>query len=203
MPAVAVAFAWPWWVPVDGIQAWPCQPSEELVRRGYEAFARGDMATLRELFDPEIVWHFPGRSVLAGDHRGPDAVLGFLATTMELTAGRFRVEVHDVVADDRHAVGLHLATGERAGRSLEDREVLVVHVRDGKVVAAWQYLENQDTYDECFSWTQRSSRGRCWDSCSGMTAHDLVSTVQQGLGRSGWAAILASAAWLGAVQPGE
>ena len=109
------------------------------------------MATLRELFEPEIVWHFPGHSVLAGDHRGPDAVLGFLATTMELTAGRFRVEVHDVVADDRHTVGLHLATGERAGRSLEDREVLVFHVRDGRVVAAWQYLENQYTYDEFFS----------------------------------------------------
>jgi ketosteroid isomerase-like protein len=34
------------------------------------------MDTLRELFDPEIVWHFPGRSLLAGDHRGTDAVLG-------------------------------------------------------------------------------------------------------------------------------
>jgi ketosteroid isomerase-like protein len=43
-------------------------PNEELARRGYDAFARGDMDTLRELFDPEIVWHFPGRSPLAGDH---------------------------------------------------------------------------------------------------------------------------------------
>jgi hypothetical protein len=32
-------------------------PNEELVRRGYEAFATGDMETLRELLDPEIVWH--------------------------------------------------------------------------------------------------------------------------------------------------
>jgi len=31
------------------------------------------MGTLRELFDPQIVWHFPGRSPLAGDHRGVDA----------------------------------------------------------------------------------------------------------------------------------
>jgi ketosteroid isomerase-like protein len=34
-------------------------PNEELVRKGYDAFNRGDMDTLRELFDPEIVWHFP------------------------------------------------------------------------------------------------------------------------------------------------
>ena len=111
----------------------------------------GDMDTLRELFDPGIVWHFPGRSVLAGDHRGTDAVLGFFGRTMELTAGTFRVEVHDVVANDEHTVGLHLATGEREGRTLEDREVMVFHLRDGKVVEAWQYLENQYTYDEFFS----------------------------------------------------
>jgi ketosteroid isomerase-like protein len=51
-------------------------PNEDLVRRGYDAFAKGDMETLRELFDSGIIWHFPGRSLLAGDHRGVDAVLG-------------------------------------------------------------------------------------------------------------------------------
>jgi uncharacterized protein len=126
-------------------------PNEDLIRRGYEAFNQGDAATLRELFDPEIVWHFPGQSVLAGDHRGTDAVLGFFGRTQELTAGTFRVELHEVVADDEHTVGLHLATGEREGRTLEDHEVVVFHVRDDKVVEAWQYIENQYAYDEFFS----------------------------------------------------
>jgi ketosteroid isomerase-like protein len=89
--------------------------------------------------------------VLAGDHRGTDAVLGFFGKTIELTAGTFQVEVHDVVADGRHTVGLHLATGQREGRTLEDREVLVFHIGDGKVVEVWQYIENQYTYDEFFS----------------------------------------------------
>jgi ketosteroid isomerase-like protein len=70
---------------------------------------------------------------------------------MELTAGTFRAELHDVVADDRHTVGMHLATGGREGRSLEDREVLVFHVRDGKVAEVWQYIEDQYAYDEFFS----------------------------------------------------
>ena len=126
-------------------------PNEDLIRRGYEAFNKGDVETLREVFDPEIVWHFPGRSVLAGDHRGSDAVLGFFGRTQELTAGTFRVELHEVVADDEHTVGLHLATGERGGRTLEDHEVVVFHVRDDKVVEVWQYVENQYTYDEFFS----------------------------------------------------
>jgi ketosteroid isomerase-like protein len=109
------------------------------------------MDTLRELFDPQIVWHFPGWSPLAGDHRGVDAVLGFFGRTMELTAGTFRAELHDVVADDLHSVGMHLATGEREGRRLEDREVLVFHIRDGQVAEVWQYIEDQYTYDEFFS----------------------------------------------------
>ena len=126
-------------------------PNEDLIRRGYEAFSSGDVDTLREVFDPGIVWHFPGRSVLAGDHSGVDTVLGFFGRTAELTAGTFQVELHGVVADDQHTVGLHLATGEREGRTLEDREVIVFHVRDGKVVEAWQYLEDQYAYDEFFS----------------------------------------------------
>ena len=41
-------------------------PNEDLVRRGYEAFATGDMATLNEFFADDVVWHAPGRNELAG-----------------------------------------------------------------------------------------------------------------------------------------
>jgi hypothetical protein len=33
----------------------------------------------------------------------------------------------------------------------KDREVLVFHPRDGKVVEVWQYIDDQYTYDEFFS----------------------------------------------------
>jgi ketosteroid isomerase-like protein len=126
-------------------------PHEDLVRRGYDAFARGDTGTLREVFDPGIVWHLPGRSLIAGDYDGVDAVLGLFGRTMELTAGTFRADLHEVVADDQHTVGLHVGRGERGGRTLEDREVLVCHVRDGKIAEVWQYVEDQYAYDEFFS----------------------------------------------------
>jgi ketosteroid isomerase-like protein len=47
-------------------------PNEELVRRGYQAFATGDVATLNELFADDIVWHAPGRNQLAGTYRGKE-----------------------------------------------------------------------------------------------------------------------------------
>jgi ketosteroid isomerase-like protein len=88
-------------------------PNEDLIRRGYDAFSRGDMDTLRQLFHPDIGWHAGGRSQLAGDHQGVDTALGFFAKTMELTGGNFRVQVHDLLANDEHAVGLHTAHAER------------------------------------------------------------------------------------------
>ncbi len=77
-----------------------------------------------------------------------DEILGYFAQTMELTAGTFRVELHDVVANDEHAVALCVARGEREGKTLEDKSVLVSHVRNGRFVETWQYLEDQYAGDE-------------------------------------------------------
>jgi ketosteroid isomerase-like protein len=125
-------------------------PDEELVRRGYDAFSRGDMETLREVFHPDLVWHSPGRNQLAGDHRGVEAVLGFFGRTMELTGGTFRVEVHDVVASDEHVVGLNSVAAQRGGKTLNGRNALVFHVRDGRATEVWQFWEDQYAADEFF-----------------------------------------------------
>jgi uncharacterized protein len=80
-----------------------------------------------------------------------DAVLGFFGQTMELAGGNFRVEVHDAVANAEHAVGLHTAHAERVGRTLEDNNTVVYHVRDGKVTEVWQYWADQYAADELFA----------------------------------------------------
>jgi ketosteroid isomerase-like protein len=126
-------------------------PNEELVRSGFDAFAKGDMDTLRQLFDQDAVWHAPGRNPLSGDHRGADAILGLFARIAELTSGTFRAELHDVVANDEHAVALYVTRGEREGRTLENRTVLVTHVRNGKIAEAWLVGEDQYAADEFFS----------------------------------------------------
>jgi ketosteroid isomerase-like protein len=126
-------------------------PNEDLIRQGYDAFSRGDMDTLRELFHPDVVWHAPGRHQLAGDHRGVDAVLGYFGRTMELTGGNFRVQVHDVIANDEHAVGLHVAYAARGGSTLRDNTVLVFQISDGKATEVWQYWADPYAADQLFS----------------------------------------------------
>jgi uncharacterized protein len=126
-------------------------PNEELVRRGFDAFAKGDVDTLRELFDQDAVWHVPGRNQLSGDYRGMDTILGLFAKTAELSGGTFRIDLHDVVANDEHAVGIYVSRGEREGRTLEDRNVLVTHIRNRKIAEAWLLNDDQYAADEFFS----------------------------------------------------
>src|SRR5439155_12616958 len=95
-------------------------PNEDLARKGYAAFSGGDMATLNDLFADDIVWHVGGRTPIAGDYAGKDAVFGFFAKTMEMTGGTFRLDLHDLLANDEHVVALVTATGQREGRSLDD-----------------------------------------------------------------------------------
>jgi len=44
-------------------------PNEELLRRGYGAFAKGDLDTVMSIFDENIVWHRPGGDILRGTSR--------------------------------------------------------------------------------------------------------------------------------------
>jgi len=111
-------------------------PNAALVRSGYEAFAAGDMGKVGELFSPEIVWHAPGSNPLSGDRVGAEAVFENFGKLMELTAGTFGQEIHDVVANDDHVVVLVTQWWERP-HPYRGSSVHVWHVKDGKAVEAW------------------------------------------------------------------
>ena len=127
-------------------------PNEDLVREVFAANRRGDIDALRnQYFADGIRLHYPGRSPLAGDHDGVTEVLGFFGRVFELSQGTFRTELHDVVANDEHAVALFTARADRAGRRLEDRVVEVFHIRDGQATEAWIYPADLYVSDEFWS----------------------------------------------------
>jgi ketosteroid isomerase-like protein len=123
-------------------------PNEDLVRRGFEAFATGDMDALRELFAEDIVWHFPGHSQVSGDFAGRDEVLQWLARSFELTGGTLRIELHDVLAGEDHVAALTRVTAQREGRSLDDPSIQLLHVKNGKATESWIYPSDQQVSDE-------------------------------------------------------
>ena len=123
------------------------QTNAEVMRKGYDAFSRGDMDALRnELFTPDIVWHQGGRNQTSGDYRGTDAVLGLFGKLFQLTDGTFQVEVHDVLASEEHAVVLARVRARRAGKTIEHGQYShVCHFQDGKLSEAW--IVDVDPYE--------------------------------------------------------
>ncbi len=126
-------------------------PNEELVRKGYEAFATGDMDTMRQVLDPDVIWHAPGRSPLAGDYRGIDEVIGYFGRSMEVTQGSLRVVIDDVMVNDRGAAVVQRASAQRNGKSIDDLGVNVFRIRDGRAVEVWQHWGDPYAADELFS----------------------------------------------------
>jgi ketosteroid isomerase-like protein len=115
------------------------------------AFGRGDLDALRDQYLAEDVrFHYPGRGALAGDHEGVREVLAVFGRAFELTGGTLQLELHDVIANDEHAIALYTARGERAGRRLEDCTIQVWHIRNGKAAEVWVYPE--DLYDSDEFW---------------------------------------------------
>jgi ketosteroid isomerase-like protein len=121
-------------------------PNAEALRKGYEAFAAGDMETLASLFADDIAWHPSGNGPLAGDFAGKDAVFGNLAQLAELTAGTFGQEIHDMLANDEHVVVMVDDWWEQP-HPHRGKSVHVWHVKDGIATEAWFVSEDQAAFD--------------------------------------------------------
>jgi ketosteroid isomerase-like protein len=65
--------------------------------------------------------------------------------------GSVQLELHDVVANDEHAVALQRATGSRKGKEYDALEIDIFHIRDGEVTEFWSFSEDQRLTDEFWS----------------------------------------------------
>jgi uncharacterized protein len=102
------------------------------VRKGYEAFAAGDIATLTELIDPAAVWREEPTGILPGNYDGREAILAFFGRAVEETAGTFRSAPTAMAASGDTVFVQTTITGERQGRQLNAIDVLVFTIVDGR-----------------------------------------------------------------------
>jgi hypothetical protein len=121
----------------------------EIVRRAYAAFNSADIDTLNELMAQTITWHTPGRSAIAGDHRGRDATFTQFGTYGGQTAGTFKATLLDVASTgDGVVVGLHHNTGERNGKQLDVYCAIVFEVEDGRITDGREHFFDLYAWDE-------------------------------------------------------
>ncbi|MEU6380212.1 nuclear transport factor 2 family protein [Streptomyces sp. NPDC046909] len=123
-------------------------PHAALVRRGYEAFSRGDMETLRGLMAGDATHHVPGSHQLSGDYKGQDAIIDMYRRLGEETGGTMRVQLRYLLVDGRgHVMALHRFTAERQGRSIDETGGIVFRVVGDKVTDLDECAENIDAVD--------------------------------------------------------
>ena len=125
--------------------------NEEALRAAGEAIAKGDVDAFLGHYADDVVVHYPGTSPLAGEHRGKQAFMNVFARFAEITGAPPQIEVHDILANDTHGVILQTVRIERKGLSIDARQVVVSHFRDGKVAEIWPSYLDQNEVDELLS----------------------------------------------------
>ena len=126
-------------------------PNANLVMRGFEAFASGDMETMTEILAPDIKWHAAGNNILSGDYEGLESVLALFGRVGQETQGSFSNEVHAILADDEHAVALVNTSATRGDKTLEGRGVFVYHISGGRATEVWLLTMDQAAADDFWS----------------------------------------------------
>ena len=127
-------------------------PHALLVRKGYDAFVRGDMDTLRSLMSSDVTHHVPGTHPLSGDFKGLDATIDMYGQLFAQTNGTLRVELRNVLVDGRgHAVTLHRFTAERDGKRIDETGGIVFRILGDKITDLDECVEDIDKANEFWS----------------------------------------------------
>jgi ketosteroid isomerase-like protein len=123
-----------------------------IVRCGYEALNGGDPDALAELFGENVAWHTPGRSPLAGDVVGREAVFARLGRYAAETGGTFRAELLRVLTDeDGRVIGIHRNLGERDGKHLDVYCCIVFELEHGRIVDGREHVYDLRAWDAFWS----------------------------------------------------
>jgi ketosteroid isomerase-like protein len=124
----------------------------ESVRRGYEAFNKGDMKTLTELFHENVSWHTPGRSPIAGDFKGREAAFVQFGRYAGGTGETFKAVLQSVgKSDDGRVVSFHHNTAKRNGKQLEVDCCIVFEFKDGRVIDGREHFFDLYAWDKFWS----------------------------------------------------
>lgn len=125
--------------------------NSETLHKIYEKYAAGDVSGMLALCHDKISFSIPGKSKLAGKYTKENFQSHFMNTLAEISNGTFKIEVHDVLASDRHGVVLNTETLESGGKTSQLRTVHVWRFENGQPVAFYEYPRDLYEFDSAWN----------------------------------------------------
>ena len=120
----------------------------------YDALLAGDTSAAALVLDDASIFHVPGRSGLAGDYQGKEAILGLFGRMVEYTHDTMRLGSPRLMARDGRVLVLQGHISATAARTQLDTDVIhALSLRGDKIQEAWLFSLNQDDFDDF--WTGR------------------------------------------------
>jgi ketosteroid isomerase-like protein len=127
------------------------QDNVALIKRGYEAFGAGDMATLTGLYHPDAVFFTWPRDAAEGNYLGRDAIFAFFGELLNVTKGTFKAVPMTVAAGGDRVFVLQDLSGERNRHSLRENTVMVFTVDNGLVREMREFYSPQSGIEAFWS----------------------------------------------------
>jgi len=121
-------------------------PNAALIRRTLDAMNSGDNEAVAALLADDVEWHEIGSDAPVNKAQLAERYAGAMPPDFEITG-----EMHDVVANDDHAIALVSAHATRDGRTLDYRTAEIFHVKDGKITARWAFSDDTAAINEFFA----------------------------------------------------
>jgi uncharacterized protein len=120
----------------------------EIVRRMYDAFARGEYDTSLSYCDAEIEFSQPAGEPGGGTHHGREGVIQAFAQWLGAWDD-YRVEVGELIdfGDDVLARTRHHGRGKGSGAAVEMRIFQLLTVRNGRIVRMRMYYDEAEALE--------------------------------------------------------
>jgi ketosteroid isomerase-like protein len=122
-------------------------PLEAIIREAYAAFGRGDVDGYLNPCTDDFTFSVPGDAGIAGAYVGKQGLDELAGKAMTITAGTFREDVENVLANDQHAVVLARHRFTRDGVAHDYRTAHVYEIRDGKLARCFEQPRDPVSFD--------------------------------------------------------
>jgi len=123
--------------------------TEQVISLYLAAVQRGDLHAAYAFFAQDMVAHVPGRSALAGELRGRDAMIAYIEHARAASHGAdIQLELIDMLSSEKRVMLLVHERFARPSRVVEIRRANVYTIEHGQIVEIRIFEADQYTVDE-------------------------------------------------------